>query len=68
MAGVVNSQRDMEREMMLHRMSEMIQLWTDLTMMYQGDFMPLHELYREMRQRHVPFPSERDKRYFDDLR
>lgn len=30
--------------------------------------MVLHGLYRDLRQMHAPFPSERDKRYFDDLR
>lgn len=37
-------------------------------MMYQGDFVPLHNLYRDWRQRHVPFPSTRERKYFDDLR
>lgn len=37
-------------------------------MMYQGDFKPLHDLYRNWRQRHVPFPANRERKYFDDLR
>lgn len=62
------SAAQMDRDMLIHRTSEMIQLWADLTMMYQGDFMVLAQLYRDLRQLHVPFPSTRDKRYFDDLR
>ena len=67
-AGAWNQGQTMQRDMLIHKTSEMIQLWTDLTMMYQGDFKPLHDLYRDMRQKHVPFPSTRDKKYFDDLR
>jgi hypothetical protein len=37
-------------------------------MMYQGDFKNLHDLYRNWRQRHVPFPTSREAKYFDDLR
>ena len=40
---------DMEKEELLHRTAEMVQLWADLTMMYQGDFMVLQELYRDLR-------------------
>lgn len=59
---------DMDKDMLLHRASETIQLWADLTMMYQGDFMVLQALYRDLREMHAPFPTERDNRYFDDLR
>ena len=59
---------DMDKEMLLHRTAETIQRLADLTMMYQGDFMVLQGLYRDLRQMHAPFPSERDQRYFDDLR
>ena len=58
----------MDREMLIHKTAEMVQLWADLTMMYQGDFMTLALLYRDLRQMKVPFPGERNKRYFDDLR
>ena len=58
----------MERDMLIYRTTETIQLWADLTMMYQGDFMVLHKFYRELRQKHAPFPSQRDRKYFDDLR
>ena len=40
---------DMKTEMLIHRTTEMVQLWADLTLMYQGDFVPLHDLYRELR-------------------
>jgi hypothetical protein len=59
---------DMKVDMLIHRTTEMIQIWADLTMMYQGDFIPLTNFYRNLRERHVPFPSQRDKKYFDDLR
>lgn len=59
---------DMDREMLVFRTTEMIQLWADLTMMYQGDFVVLHNFYRLLRQKHAPFPSERGTKYFDDLR
>lgn len=67
-AGYWNAKTDSKREMLIHRCTEMVQIWADLTMMYQGDFMPLHMFYRDLRQRHVPFPSQRDRKYFDDLR
>ena len=67
-SGYLNQDSQMKRDMLIHRCTEMIQIWADITMMYQGDFVPLHNFYRELRQKHVPFPSTRERKYFDDLR
>lgn len=49
LASMFRSESDMEREMLVYRTTEMIQLWSDLTMMYQGDFKVLHDFYRLLR-------------------
>ena len=48
-AGYWNAGVDSKREMLVHRCTEMVQIWADLTMMYQGDFVPLHNFYRSLR-------------------
>lgn len=68
LSSMFRADSDMEREMLIFRTTEMIQLWSDLTMMYQGDFKILHDFYRLLRQKHVSFPSTRENKYFDDLR
>ena len=49
LTSMFRSEADMEREMLIYRTTDMIQIWSDLTMMYQGDFKVLHEFYKYLR-------------------